>query len=249
MNTDLMLLVAAEWIGAVALGMLVSLSPAVQKIRPLQFLFPRREASITFALNAAIFIFSILLYKSFFTLSSEFAVIDLEAGWQRIILDFTILLVMAAALVTRRQPVRSALWSKEGLRSGFQFGLLMAVMTIFIRAKISTIINGIGPAEGMALLQSFLIAFCEVTVFFGFSQPRLSARFGSRTGWLMSAALYALWQIIPLALHGASGSTALFQVILAVGQGLILGWITPRSRHVLGLVIYLALSQWLFLIK
>jgi membrane protease YdiL (CAAX protease family) len=249
MTTNTMLLIAAEWIGVIALGMLAVLSPQLQKIRPLQFLFPRREASVTFALNAAIFIFGIILYKYFFTTSTDITMINLEAGWQRIILDVTALLVLLAALLFRKQPIRSALWSKEGLKSGLQYGLLIAALIIFLRAKISAITNGVESMEGMALLQLLIIALCEVTIFFGYSQPRLSSRFGNNIGWLISAALFALWQIIPLALHGASGQAAISQVVLAIGYGAILGWITQKGRHVLGPAIYLALSQWLFLIK
>lgn len=249
MTTNTMLLIAAEWIGVVALGMLAGLSPQQQKIRPLQFLFPHREVLVTSALNAAMFIFGIILYRYFFTASTNLAEINLEAGWQRIILDFTALLVFLAALLSRKQPVRSALWSREGIKSGLQFGLLIAALIIFLRAKISAITNGIETVEGLAFLQLLIIALCEVTIFFGYSQPRLSSRFGGNIGWLISALLFALWQIIPLALHGVSGQTAIFQIILAVGQGAILGWITQKSRHVLAPAIYLALSQWLFLIK
>jgi membrane protease YdiL (CAAX protease family) len=249
MTTDTILLLAAEWIGVIALGMLVGISPQIQKIRPLQFLFPRREVSVTFSLNAAIFIFSIFLYKYFFTTSWEIGVNNPEAGWQRIILDISALLVFGAALIFRKQSLRSTLWGMEGLRPNFQFGLLIAALIIFLRAKIFAITNGVETAEGIALLQLLIIAACEVTIFFGYSQPRLISRFGTNIGWFISAALFALWQIIPLALHGMTGQAALFQIILAVGQGLILGWITQKSRHVLAPAIYLTLSQWLFLIK
>ncbi len=249
MTTETLIQLAAEWIGVISLGMLAGISPQIKKIRPLQFLFPRREASVTFALSAALFIFSIFVYTTFFPASINLSTWDIEAGWQRVILDATALAVIAVALIMRKQPVRSALWGKDGLRPGFQFGLLVAALIIFLRSKILTITNGVEAVEGIALGQLLLIALCEVTVFFGYSQPRLSSRFGETAGWLISAGLYALWQIIPLALHGASWSGSLFQIVLSVGHGLITAWITRKGRHNLAPAIYLALSQWLFLIK
>ncbi len=101
----------------------------------------------------------------------------------------------------------------------------------------------------MAFLILLVIGLCEVTAFFGFSQPRLISRFGEKPGWFMASALFALWQVVPLALHGASGQMAIYQVLFAIGQGILLGYTTLKSRHVLAPAIYLALSQWLFLIK
>jgi membrane protease YdiL (CAAX protease family) len=249
MDNTTLLLVASEWIGVIALGMLVGLSPAVQKIKPLQFLFPRREASVTFSLNAALFIFSIIVYKYFFTAVGEITTFNLEAGIQRIILDVIGLAVVAAAIVYRKQPFRSALWGKEGLRSNLTLGLLLVALTLFLRSKIIAITNGVSSTEGLALIELFVIALCEVTIFFGYSQPRFSSRFGPTAGWLISAGLFTLWQVIPLALHGGTWQTSIYQVGLAVGEGLILGFITSKSKHALAPAIYLALSQWLFLIQ
>jgi hypothetical protein len=249
MDNNTLLLVASEWIGVIALGMLVGLSPAVQKIKPLQFLFPRREASVTFSLNAALFIFAIVVYKYFFTAVNEIAVFNPQAGLQRIILDVMGLAVFAAALVYRKQPFRSALWGKEGLRPSMTLGLLLVVLSLFLRSKITAITNGIAPGEGLALVELFVIALCEVTIFFGYSQPRISSRLGEIAGWLISAGLFALWQIIPLALHGGTWQTGIYSIGLAIGQGLILGFITSKSKHALAPAIYLALSQWLFLIQ
>jgi hypothetical protein len=249
MDKNTLLLVASEWIGVIALGMLVGISPAVRKIKPLQFLFPRREASVTFSLNAALFIFGIIVYKYFFTAVSEFAVFNPDAGMQRIILDVIGLAVIAAALIYRKQPFRSALWGKDGMRSSLTLGLLLVALTLFLRSKITAITNGVTPEEGLALLELVVIALCEVTIFFGFSQPRFSSRFGETAGWLIAAGLFALWQVVPLALHGATWQTGIYPIGLAIGEGLILGFITQKSKHVLAPAIYLALSQWLFLIQ
>jgi len=249
MDTDTILLSIAEWIGVVAVGMLAGLSPQLRKVRPLQFLFPRREASVTLSVNAVMFVFSILLYGRFFTTTVVPGMLQPEALLQRIILDVLALAAFAAALYTRKQPLRSALWGKDALRPNIQIGLLLALLIIFLRGKVFAITNGVETSEGVALLQLLIIATCEVTIFFGYSQPRLTARFGENIGWLISALLYTLWQIIPLALHGVYGQTALFQISLAIGQGLILGWIIKKSRHILAPVLYLTLSQWLFLIK
>jgi hypothetical protein len=249
MTTDTLLLIAAEWIGVIALGMLVGISPKVQKIRPLQLLFPHREASVSFSLNIVAFIFGIFLYKYYFTASTEFSVLDLNVLMQRLILDGIVLLIFLAALIVRKQPIRSALWSKEGLRPGLEFSLLITALVIFLRGKIFAIINGLEAGQGVALVELLVIGLCEATIFFGFTQSRLISRFGDKAGWFMSAALFALWQIIPLALHGATGQIAVFQVALAAGQGIIACWLAQKGRHVLAPAVYLALSQWLFLIK
>jgi membrane protease YdiL (CAAX protease family) len=249
MDTDTILLIVAEWIGVIAVGMLAGLSPQLQKIRPLQFLFPRREASVTLSTNAILFVFSIFLYIRFFTTAIEPGVNQPEILWQRILLDLIALAAFGAALYIRKQPVRSALWGRDALRPNIQFGFLLIMLSIFLRGRVFAIINGVDANEGLALVQWLIISLCEVSIFFGFSQPRLIARFGENIGWIASAILFALWQIIPLALHGTDGQTALLQVALAIGQGFLLGWITRKSRHCLAPILYLAASQWLFLIK
>jgi membrane protease YdiL (CAAX protease family) len=249
MDIDTILLIAAEWIGVVAVGMLAGLSPLLQKVRPLQFLFPRREASVTLSTNAILFVFSIFLYLRFFTSIIEPGLLQPEVLWQRLILDALALGAFGAALYTRKQPIRSALWGRDALRPNFQFGLLLVLLSVFLRGRVFAIINGVDAAEGLALIQLLFISICEITIFFGYSQPRLTSRFGETIGWISSAILFALWQIIPLALHGATGQTALLQIGLAAGQGFILGWVTRKSRHVLAPALYFAISQWLFLIK
>ncbi len=249
MNTDTLILTFAEWIGVIALGMLAALSPKLQKARPLQFLYPHREASITFSMNIAVFVFSLLVFKYFFTSVTEFTTLDQNVLSQKMILDLIVLLVFGVALIFRKQPLRSALWGKEALRGNLEYALLITALVIFLRGKIFTLINGIETAEGIALLTLLVIGICEVTVFFGFSQPRLISRFGEKTGWMMAALLFALWQIIPLALHGIALQTAIFPILYAVGTGIVLGWTTIKSRHVLAPAVYLALSYWLFLIK
>lgn len=249
MDFDTIILVIAEFIGVIAVGMFAGLSPQLRKVRPLQFLFPRREATVTLSVNAILFVFAIIVYLQFFTTPGKPGVFQPEVLWQRIFLDVLVLAVFAAALFTRKQPIRSALLGKDAIRANLQFAFLLAALVIFLRGRIFAIINGVSSDEGLALFQYFIIAICEVTIFFGYSQPRLSSRFGEIKGWLIASALFALWQIIPLALHGTSGNEALFQIGLAIGYGVILGWITRKSRHVLAPAVYLALSQWLFLLQ
>ncbi len=90
MTNDTLLLIAAEWIGIIALGMLAGISPKLQKVRPLQFLYPHREASVAFSLNIAVFIFSIFLYKYYFTATSEFAILNQDVLMQRMVLDVVV---------------------------------------------------------------------------------------------------------------------------------------------------------------
>ena len=249
MNTDTLILTAAEWIGIIALGMLAGLSPKLRNVRPLQFLFPHREASVTFSINIAAFVFSLLIYKYFFTEVTAFTTLNQEVLSQRLILDVIVLTVFGITLVIRKQPLRSALWGKEALRGNLEYALLIAALVIFLRGKIYTIIDGIEMAEGLALLQLLAIGLCEVSFFFGYSMPRLISRFGTRTGWVMAAFLFSLWQIIPMAVHGVVWQTAIFPILYFIGSGIVLGWTTIKSRHVLAPAVFIALSQWLFLIQ
>lgn len=249
MNSDTLILTAAEWIGIIALGMLAGLSPKLQKVKPLQFLYPHREASVTFSVNIAVFVFSLLIFKFFFTSAAGFITLDQDVLSQRLILDIIVLFVFGFALITRKQPLRSALWGKEALRGNLEYSILILALVIFLRGKIFTLMNGVSTDEGIALLKLLAIGLCEVSIFFGYSMPRLISRFGTKTGWAIAAFLYALWQIIPMAVHGITWENALFPILYAVGSGIVLGWTTLKSRHVLAPAVFIALSQWLFLIQ
>lgn len=236
----------SEWLGVLAVVMIAGVSPMLKRIHVIEFRFPQREANYAFFLFALIYVFAFQFFLNpalgFF---QQFA--TRFAGGEdavRMVLAVVSLLPFIVALIARGQPLKSVGWGKENLRVGFSVGLMLALLTIFLRGKFMTILSGVSTPQISLLLVYLLWAFAEETIFRGYIQPRLQARIGKPWGWLATAVLFTLWQlpgrlwVMPF---------ASFWVVLAISfvQGLLLGWIMQKSGHVLAPMLYRAVSAWM----
>jgi membrane protease YdiL (CAAX protease family) len=236
----------SEWLGVVAVVMIAGISPMLKKIRLLEFRFPQRELTFAFSLFAIIYVFAFQFYSnSIFDFLHQLAV-SFAGGdnAERMVLALVSLLPFIVALIARGQPLKSIGWGKENLRAGLTVGLMLALLTIFLRGKFMTILAGVSSQKLSLLLVYLVWVLAEETIFRGYIQPRLQSRIGKPWGWLATAALFTLWQlpgrlwILPF---------ASFWMIVVVGlvQGLLLGWIMQKSGHVLAPILYRAISLWI----
>lgn len=236
----------SELIGAIAATMLLALNPRFKNHPPLGFRYPKREGWFSLFLLSGLFVIAFLVESGLVALPS-FIPADHSAkldGLERqAVLTVFGLLVFVAALLYRKQPLRSAGWNRPLLRSAFQAGFALLLLSLFLRGKAGALFDGISPLEGSALLVALLLGLCEETIFRGYVQMRLSSWLGKTPGWLTAAVLSTLWQL-PRLLSAVDTQMLLTQLGLALARGLVYGWMTQKYQHVLPAVMAHAASLW-----
>jgi len=235
MNSNELILLAAEYFGVIAVVMLLVLSPRVRGRRKVTFIYPRREALYALAGFFVIFALAVIYYER--PGSSGLRASLILAGLSA--------LPFIALLFFRRQPLRSAGWGSANLRIGLLVGLALALLTIFLRNRFNDIVRGLPPEQITLLLYWLGICLLEESIFRGYIQPRLAAWLGEIPGWVLAAALFALWRL-PLWLSGGQPlSAALPDLGLAFAQGILLGYIQRKTGSVLAPGLYRAISTWI----
>ena len=235
MNINTILLYISEWMGVVAVTWLVRLNPRL-KARPVGFKYPAREGYVSLGLFVSI----LALAYFFFTRVGQ-APDALGLVWQRLTVDGIALAIFAIALLGRGQPLRSAGWSKAATGLGLRIGLALAFLTIFLRGKVFSIINGVTPQAGLALLACLGIGLAEETIFRGYIQMRMSSWLGETWGLLATAGLYLVWQLPRLL---AAPSNLLLNLLIVGVQGVVLGWLAQVGGNAMAPAIYRAISEW-----
>lgn len=238
MNRNDLILLAAEYIGVIAVLMLLGLSPRVRAKREVKFIYPRREGLYALGGFAAILAIAVIFY-------SKSGGSDLQAS---LMLAALSALPFAAFLLVRRQPIRSAGWNPANLRIGLLVGLTLAILTIFLRNRFNYIVRGM-PAEQFTMLLYWLgICLLEESIFRGYMQPRLSAWLGEIPGWVLAAAFFALWRV-PLWLAVDQSLLAMLPTLgITFVQGMVLGYIQRKTGSVLAPGLYRAVSTWVSLL-
>ncbi|HNR03055.1 MAG TPA: CPBP family intramembrane metalloprotease [Anaerolineaceae bacterium] len=239
----------SEWLGAIAVVMIAGVSPILRKIRRIEFRFPRREATFALTLFALIFFFAFQVYSNKIldflkTAAGAFAGGDIAL---RMLIAVISLLPVIILLAARGQPLKSTGWSKENTRASLMLGLLLVVLTIFLRGKFTTLLKGITPEQGSLLLVLLILCLAEETIFRGYIQLRLMSFIGTTWGWLVTAILYLLWQL-PGRAWISQIATAWPEILITLVQALLLGWIMRKTYHVAAPALFRAVAAWLMFI-
>jgi membrane protease YdiL (CAAX protease family) len=229
---------AAEYLGVIAVVMLLGLSPRTRARHEVKFVYPRREGLYALGGFAAILAIAVLFY-------SRSGGSDLRASLTLAALS---VLPFAAFLFVRRQPLRSAGWGSANLRIGLIIGVALSILTIFLRNRFTSIVAGLPGDQIIQLLYWLGICLLEESIFRGYMQPRLSSWLGEIPGWVLAAALFALWRV-PLWLAIGETPHSLLPVLgLTFVQGLVVGYIQRKSGSVLAPGLYRAVSTWISLL-
>jgi membrane protease YdiL (CAAX protease family) len=122
-----------------------------------------------------------------------------------------------------------------------RIGLALAILVIFLRGKIFSIINGLTSQDGMALLACLGIGLAEETIFRGYIQMRLCFWLGQRWGLLATAGLFVIWQVPRLA---ADPANLPVNLLIVAAQALVVGWLALAGGNVLAPALYRAISEW-----
>lgn len=255
------ILLLSEFLGVVAVVMILSISPVLKNRRPLMFLYPKREGTAALTVGILVILFTAFIQRfqpELFTQLINFTAYpifssNLKPSFSNVNnlvaqAIFTIALIspIIIGLVTRKQPLLSIGLSKPGLKAGLQAGAVLILLVIFLQGKIFAIINGLSQGAFITLAVALVAFTGEEIVFRGYIQPRFTAWLGDKWGWLAAALLYVAWWAIP-----ASGtfsgigmelvSALVYRVILA----LLLGWIMRKTGSVLAPILYHTAHVWL----
>lgn len=236
----------AEWLGVVAVVWLFSLSPRLRQPR-LGFKYARRDGLVALSLFLLITAFAFALYSGQVggRMIDSLNVPELVQPLLRpVVLSLVCVLPFVAALVVRGQPVRSIGWGAAALRPGLYIGILLVLLTIFLRNRVMDVLGGPSSDQITYLLYALALAFAEETAFRGYIQPRLSWWLGENRGWIATSLMFAVWRF-PALLGTGDLSSLLIGLGLLIVQGLMAGWIMRRANHVIAPALYRAASIWM----
>ncbi len=240
-----LLLKLAETLGVVAVMLIAGTSQRLQ-YRPVQFKYPQREGRVSISVYlvalAVAVLFSFTAFKDRFLTGETNQLLTGE-----LILALVCLGVGAFALFYRRQPLLSAGWgAKPNLMLGLRIAIMLIFLTIFLRGKLMSIVNGVTADEGMALALLLGISLAEETLFRGYLQLRMVSWLGQPTGWLAVSGMFILWRLPWLI---ASAEILWLSLAVLIVQSLLLGWIMQKTGHTAAPALYRAVSDWLTIVK
>jgi len=242
-------LTTAQWVGLVseALGviaviMLLGISPRLRRVPPLQFQYPRREGLVALALGGGMVLLAFLMAAQPAT-AREIQRGGIASLYPALSLAVLAGVLSGAALIYRRQPLRSAGWGRALFGPALQIGIAVGLLSIFLRGMLTRLLGGVSPEQAQALLLLLAIAVGEETLFRGYLQPRFSAWLGSLPGWLLSAGLFVLYQSPRIFLLPAESQWTGWGVTIL--HSLLAGWTMMKVRHVAAPALYRAISGWL----
>ncbi len=240
----------AELIGVLAITMLFGISPQLKAVPVVGFKYAQREGKISLSLAVILVVFSILsnLFGRNLLNKQHFVDQSLSMVLFEAIPAAAACLMVLFLLWKRGQPLKSSGWHPLLWKLSLQFSIALVFLLVFLRGKIFTILNGVAPHVWLGLPLLLLMTLAEETVFRGYIQKRLSSFWNPKTGWLVTAFIFVLWQL-PFFLPGLVQSTAgLVQLVFLILRSLLSGWMMHKSRHVLAPAVYRAVSAWLLLV-
>jgi membrane protease YdiL (CAAX protease family) len=251
----------SEWLGAIAVAWLFALSPRFRK-PVIGFKYARRDGITALMLFALILVLAFVLYTVnpplFVGPSASAQAVNIlspaptpfENPGQSLLVAVLALAAFGIALVARRQPVRSAGWPRDLFMPALQMGFAIAILTIFLRNRVMDVLAGLQPAELRLLLLAIGISLAEETIFRGYIQLRLSwwlHQWHWQGQWAaigITSLMFTLWHV-PAWLNKVPVDTGLILAGLTFGQGLVLGWIMSKSKHVMAPALYRSISIWM----
>lgn len=236
----------SEWLGAVAVAWLLSLSPRFQK-PVIGFRYARRDGFVALSLYALILVFAFVYYNfnlPLFSTPLRIAPAPINDLWQALLLAVLCLAAFLTALFTRKQPFRSAGWNQAVFTPALQMGFAIAVLTIFLHNRVLDVLAGVSSERLVLLPMAIGISLAEETIFRGYIQLRLASWLGPWIGLASTAVMFAVWHL-PAWLHGLPVETVLILLGLTFGQGLILGWVMLKSGNVIAPALYRSFSIWM----
>jgi membrane protease YdiL (CAAX protease family) len=255
-----LLVFVVEWMGVIAVTLLLSLSPAFKRRRPVKFVYPRREGIIALSLFALITVFQVIFitqtHQAVLPPSTP-PVANPRANFvytpddllRQVAVMAAMIVPFLVALAVRRQPLLSVGLARWSVRPGLELGAALAIISIFLTNRTYSILNGVTTSQGLYLVAMLVVGFVEEFIFRGYIQLRLVGWLGELWGWFGTAALFTLWQLPQQLLleHAALPDLAVRLGTLFL-FGVLLGWIMRRSGCTLATALYHAAHNWILVL-
>lgn len=248
MTTQELISKLAEMSGALAVAMLLGLSPRIQAVPPVGFKYPQRETKFALSLSAVLLVLTVIFYyfpSQWISAEKLGLSNDVNNLFNLAIITLIAVIAVLTLIRVRRQPLRSIGWHTALLRPAIQFSLALMILTLFLQGEFMALFTGLPENAIWALGLCLWIGLGEETVFRGFIQQRLNYRFGTTRGLLLTSLIYCLWRLPFLAVFGWGSQSFWLAAGILILQSLLLGWIMHKSRHVLVPALYHAISMWI----
>jgi hypothetical protein len=241
MTMNELILNVSEWAGVIAVTLLLTLSQRFVA-RPVVFKYQQRETILATILALALIAASVyaILVLRLPTLPAGEEPVARQLLWAALILSPVVLL-----LVIRRQPLLSVGLSRPSTRLGLILGAALVLVTIFLRGKIYSLLDGVTAAEFNSLVISLLLGLAGEIIFRGFIQLRFTGWLGRTGGWLAAALAHSLF-CLPFVwlVSGENFAAFWLPALVQLAQSILLGWIMRRSGNVLASGLYQAAHFW-----
>jgi len=226
----------SEWLGVIAVTWLIHTRPAFFR-RNVTF----RNPPLQGRLSLALFVISLAIVGFIRTRSSS---IPGQADFYHVILAAIAFIPFAAAWYVQKQTWASFGWNRVFFRQNLLLGAILALLTIFLSGKVYSLLKGVSLAGMNALVALVFISAIEETLFRGFIRLRLTAWLGENVAWLITSGLFVLWNIMLSTVSGAGFGISIVQIVIIIGQALILGWAARYSNHIIAVILYRLASDW-----
>jgi len=234
----------SEWLGAIAVAWLFSLSPRLQKPQ-IGFKYARRDGIMALSLFALILLFAFIFYSQNPRVLAD-TLRPAPAGdlTQALFAAGLSLLAIVIATIVRKQPVRSTGWNPPLTMPALQMGFAIGILTIFLRNRVMDILTNLNSEKLGLLFLAVVISLAEEVIFRGYIQLRLSWWLGQWPGMIITALMFTMWHA-PTWINNGPVETQLILTGLTFVQGLVLGWIMRKSGHVIAPAFYRSISIWM----
>lgn len=227
----------------------------------------RKQTTLVFAVVLAVFIVAaiwrIFIYKVYIpTFQLGIHILTGQLSGQTI--DFydlfafflvysILLLIVGVAMRRTNQKLDSIGFRKNGLGKSAILGVSMgAILTVIYSVVVSSLgmrFVGLSSILLFGLVFFIMVGFSEETVFRGFIQTRLVARFGKLPGLVIASFLFALYHY-PLLYFLSSGDIlgSLSGALLRIFPGLIVGYLMIRSQNLVAPIIFHTIYDYLIFV-
>jgi len=149
----------------------------------------------------------------------------------------------ALALLVRRQGLLTIGLSRNNLISSAFLGVLLGCFTIAsyisVYGNVPTLVSGFSTSSLYYLVAMLSVGCVEEAIFRGYLQLRLTAWLGSFRAWILTAIVFTLG-------HFGQSIWGLASVFCT---GLVFGWIMLKSKNILGLSIWHAFMDWVWILR
>jgi len=214
----------------------------------MSFASARRESMLGFFLIGLSIFIVVLLQIAFFplilTLSAEYQVPTYSLAHMLVSILFkgATFAPFVVALLTRRQNLSTIGLSRHNLGSSAILGTLLSGITVLFYViafgKENVIISGLECFHINYFVAMLSVGFTEEAMFRGYLQLRLTAWLGARRGWVLTAIVFTVGHI--------GGS--IFNLVAVFIIGLVFGWIMQKSGNIVGLSIWHAFTDWVWIL-